>query len=1202
MFIIGLGLAAVAVFVRLILPISPYDEDTLPWLFFALAFGVAEAGVVRFSVRSQALTVSLAGIPLVVGFYLGDPSGLVLAWLAGTAIVILVRRESAPRSALNLALLALSGSLAIAAFRGIAAALGDDPLAWWFASFAGTGVVALVGAVAITVATALSLDAARPGGLRAVLLVGIGAAAVNTSLGLVVVVFMRSNPGLLWLTLPPAVVAILGYRAFTIQRAREARIEFLYDCAEILAGSSGATDSLVDTDSLVEILSRARNEFRCDVAEILLRPSAAERRPTRTSVGPGSEVVAAVPADADEFDRRQATLPPVDPSARVPRPGRLPALANRLPPRRAIDELIVPLRVDDEVVGMLRVAGHAAGRDTFDGDDMRLLETLGMHTAVALQNSGLVTSLAESLAKVTRLAAAVDASDDAILEVAPDGTIRAWNPAAERLYGYTADEFAGMPAMTFVPPDRLEEATARFGDLMAGGRVLGVQTEVIRKDGARRPVSASVSPISDHAGSVVGIAAIVRDASAQRKAEAALRESDDRFRRVFQDSPIGKAIADDDLRWVAVNEALCRTLERSETELIGQRFDTFVHPDDVEAAYRLVGDAIAAEGAAGFSTQRRYQTPSGRIVWTRVTSRPLPDPTTEGVRWIEVIEDITESHLASERARATEARLHRAVAAFTTVHEPAGVLRAVLPAARDLLDAEFAAIGVLTEDGSSFAEIQFDGIDDDTAAAIGHLPAGHGLMGLALIQTGAVRVRDVADHPASIGSPPGHPVITSFIAVPIEFDGRLIALLWAGNKRTEVEFNADDERVAKALASQAAVALENARVNARALALVGELDLANAELRRASDAKSAFLGTVSHELRSPLHSILVAAELVSDPMFGPLSEDRARDLGATIQGSGRHLLGLIDDMVDLARIEAGRIDLRIVELPLAPLLDEIRLEVAPLARDRGVALDCQCGRDLVLHADPLRLRQVLVNLLANAVKFSEPGGRVWVDVHLTPTAVAIAVHDTGVGIRQEDLVRIFEPFDQVSEVVAPGAGLGLAIARRMVDLHGGRLTVTSVHGTGSTFTVTLPEHGRVPELRTGAGVHRDPQLPLGGPDCTVLVVEDDLTALGLIADVLARSGYAVRTATGIAEAMESFAAGAPSLVLLDMRLGPEDGLDLARRLRADRATHAIPILALSADAMQHDVERVLEAGCNGHVAKPVVARELLGRIHALLDD
>ena len=467
-----------------------------------------------------------------------------------------------------------------------------------------------------------------------------------------------------------------------------------------------------------------------------------------------------------------------------------------------------------------------------------------------------------------------------------------------------------------------------------------------------------------------------------------------------------------------------------------------------------------------------------------------------------------------------------------------------------------------------------------------------------------MRVREVASHPAAIGVPPGHPVITSFIAVPIVFEGRLVARLYAGNKRAEAEFDADDEAVATALAAQAAVVLENARINARTLALVEELDRANTDLRRASDAKSDFLGTVSHELRTPLHSILVAAELVSDPMFGPLSEERARDLGATIQGSGRHLLGLIDDMVDLARIEAGRIDLRIVKLPLAPLLHEIHHQILPLAREKGVALECECESDLIISADPLRIRQVLVNLLANAVKFTEPGGRVWVDAHRTTTTVEIAVHDTGVGIRHEDLAHIFEPFDQVSEVIAPGAGLGLAIARRLVELHGGRLTVTSTHGTGSTFTVSLPEHSQ--ECRS-CGPVPAPVATRGCrsvcPAASILVVEDDLTALradrGRAREVSA-TAYGRRPAS--ARPSESIAAGAPSLVLLDMRLGAEDGLDLARRLRADPATHALPILALSADAMQHDVERVLEAGCNGHVAKPVVARELLGRIHALLDD
>ena len=211
------------------------------------------------------------------------------------------------------------------------------------------------------------------------------------------------------------------------------------------------------------------------------------------------------------------------------------------------------------------------------------------------------------------------------------------------------------------------------------------------------------------------------------------------------------------------------------------------------------------------------------------------------------------------------------------------------------------------------------------------------------------------------------------------------------------------------------------------------------------------------------------------------------------------------------------------------------------------------------------------------------------------------MHDTGLGIREEDQVRIFEPFEQVSGLSSPGAGLGLAIARRLVELHGGRLEVSSTLGVGSTFTVSIGENPAA--VRDAVDLEAQPsdQVPVGTRQSTILIVEDDVTALGLVSDLLRRSGYLVWQAGDLEGAMERLAAGAPSLVLLDIRLGTEDGLDVARRLRADPETRTLPILALSADAMQHDADRALEAGCDGHLAKPVVARELLGRIDALLE-
>ncbi len=345
LFIVALALASIAVFVTLILPMSAYDQGQLPWLFFVVAFGLAEVVVIHFSVRSQAVTISIAEFPLVIGFYFADPSVLVLAQLAGAAVVLaVVRKQALIKLAFNLALFSLSSSLAIVVFRAIAPPVFDDLLASWVASFAGASVLTLIGAPAIALVISISLRQVQPGALGAGLLFGLIAAAVNTSLGLVTVEFLRTNPQALWLVLAPALVAILGYRAFAAQREREARVEFLYRCAGILARPSGAADPLV------EMLSLARDKFRAEVAEILVGPGAGGRQPTRTSVGPGSAVEAATPIDDDRFAASMASLPTAGAGARISHPRGPHAIGERLVPRRHADEIRVPLRVDDEVV------------------------------------------------------------------------------------------------------------------------------------------------------------------------------------------------------------------------------------------------------------------------------------------------------------------------------------------------------------------------------------------------------------------------------------------------------------------------------------------------------------------------------------------------------------------------------------------------------------------------------------------------------------------------------------------------------------------------------------------------------------------------------------------------------------------------------------------------------------------------------------
>ena len=231
------------------------------------------------------------------------------------------------------------------------------------------------------------------------------------------------------------------------------------------------------------------------------------------------------------------------------------------------------------------------------------------------------------------------------------------------------------------------------------------------------------------------------------------------------------------------------------------------------------------------------------------------------------------------------------------------------------------------------------------------------------------------------------------------------------------------------------------------------------ELRLASDAKSDFLANVSHELRTPLTSILGFAEILAGGLDGALTAEQARDVG-TIQASSRHLLELIDDLIDIASIESGRIQLAIGPVNVADVVRNAAESIRPLAAEQGIALDVADIRgDAVVAADAGRVREIVLNLLSNAVKFTPSGGSVGVSVGIEGGLVEIAVVDTGVGIDPADHERIFEKFVRIGGPEIPGTGLGLPISRELARLHGGSLTLESAPGRGSTFTVRIPLSG-----------------------------------------------------------------------------------------------------------------------------------------------
>lgn len=381
------------------------------------------------------------------------------------------------------------------------------------------------------------------------------------------------------------------------------------------------------------------------------------------------------------------------------------------------------------------------------------------------------------------------------------------------------------------------------------------------------------------------------------------------------------------------------------------------------------------------------------------------------------------------------------------------------------------------------------------------------------------------------------------------------------------------------------------------------LDRSNAKLTKANEAKSVFLGNVSHELRTPLSGILLASEMLHDRSFKMFSEEKVRELSGKIHGSGRHLLALIDDLLDLSRIEAGRLDLHLQSVSLTPLLADVRSSLGPIASDKGVTLEIPSADGHEVLADPVRIKQVLINLITNAIKFTDVGGRVWVVVDPSKGEVEVAIHDTGVGISQADLRRIFMPFERAGGRPVPGTGLGLAISKVIVEAHKGRLSVQSVPGKGSIFTVVFPTpkgagKGAVtaaPDLAKTKVIHLN-----GAAKARVVLVEDDPATVELVKQVLESDGYSIEHAESVGAALASIKARLPQLVLLDVRLGDENGLDVVKALRKDPATRDLPVVAMSAHAMSKDVKAGLAAGCNDYLVKPIGAKTLLELVPSLI--
>jgi signal transduction histidine kinase/DNA-binding response OmpR family regulator/HAMP domain-containing protein len=459
----------------------------------------------------------------------------------------------------------------------------------------------------------------------------------------------------------------------------------------------------------------------------------------------------------------------------------------------------------------------------------------------------------------------------------------------------------------------------------------------------------------------------------------------------------------------------------------------------------------------------------------------------------------------------------------------------------------------------------------------------------------------------------------SLLGVPLKVEGRVLGVLSVDNVRTDRQLTTADQRLLTTLANQMAIAITNAlayrqiaqlnigleeKVQERTEALrlqQEQLQEVNRQLEIANRHKSEFLANMSHELRTPLNAVIGFSEVLLERMFGELNAKQAEYLD-DILSSGKYLLSLINDILDLAKVEAGKLEMDLGVFDLKQLLEGSLVMVRERALGHGITLELEIANDIAsLVGDERKVKQILFNLLSNAVKFTPDKGKVGIKTRKVGAVVQIAVWDTGVGIGPDDQQRIFEEFYQVGKGLTEkteGTGLGLTLTKKFVELHGGTIWVDSVPGQGSTFTFTLPiagaaSHTPVPLTQTATIWGQGGETPAAGP--LVLVIEDDPKAADLLRIYLSEAGYTVDIAREGAEGLEKVRQLAPAAVILDVLLPKVDGWAFLTQVKADPTTKTVPVLIVS---IVDQKGKGFALGAADYLVKPVQREELLRKLSA----
>jgi PAS domain S-box-containing protein len=591
----------------------------------------------------------------------------------------------------------------------------------------------------------------------------------------------------------------------------------------------------------------------------------------------------------------------------------------------------------------------------------------------------------------------------------------------------------------------------------------------------------------------------------------------------------------------------------------------FVHPEDKEHFASALKSAL--RGEAPYDFEHRVVRADGETREVHELAQVSLDEMGKPKQVVGTIHDITERKLAQTALQESELRLRTLIENIPVILfslDPAGK---VLSSAGKGLPRANLAPGDLVERSAFEFVSRYPEIDQDIRRALeGEEVTSERRIGKTFFEFRYTPLIDAEGR------------LTSVIGLAIDITERT---------RIEKELAAERRNLEETVIQRTQELKES---------LAGLADT-NLQLQQANLAKSRFLSSMSHELRTPLNGILGFAELLRGQHFGALNEKQLHHVNQ-IDGSGNHLLSLINDVLDIAKIDAGGMEVELEAIAVKEFLQDIAAMMSSQFNKKKIGLQISCDPQVsTLYADGRKFRQIMLNLLSNAVKFTPEGGHVEIrGEQKDGERIRISIRDSGIGIEKVEIEDIFSEFHQASKVRDGhfgGTGMGLALTKRLVELHGGQIGVESTPGKGSTFWFHLP-------LREAPGETQAPQAQTRfvaaktSETHRILVAEDNEVNLALILDMLSIHGHEMTVARNGLEAIELAKSQKPELILMDVRMPVMSGLEATRKLREIPAFEHIPIIALTASTGSEAETRQLEAGFSEHLAKPIQTNELFG--------